>query len=132
MRNKGFTLIELVVTVAIIAILAAIAYPAYQHYVMKTRRAAAQSCLLELAQFMERFYATNLRYHQDRNGNPVALPNTQCSVDLAASYNLGFLGQTTATTFTLQAIAQGPQAADAACSPLTVDQAGSRGPSGCW
>ena len=37
--QQGFTLIELMVTVAIVGILASIAYPSYQDSVMKSRRA---------------------------------------------------------------------------------------------
>jgi type IV pilus assembly protein PilE len=126
-HNRGFSLIELMVTVAIVAILAAVAYPAYQNHVVKTRRAAAQACLLELAQFMERYYATNLTYIG------ATLPNTACRSDLAAHYTFGFSGNPTATAFTLQATAQGTQATrDAACSPLTVTVTGARGPNGCW
>ena len=49
MRNaeKGFTLIELMITVAIVAILAAIAYPSYTEYVMRSRRVEGQNLLNE-------------------------------------------------------------------------------------
>lgn len=44
-RQRGFTLMELMITVAVIGILSAIAYPAYQDYVRKSRRVDAKKCL---------------------------------------------------------------------------------------
>src|ERR1700692_3674911 len=61
-RRKGFTLVELVVTMVIAAILAAIAIPAYSNYVRKARRADAKSALLDLASLEERFYSTQNIY----------------------------------------------------------------------
>lgn len=127
MKNRGFTLIELMVTVAIVAILAAIAYPSYQSHVVKTRRKAAEACLLELAQFMERYYTTNMSYAS------ASLPSTQCRTELASYYTFDFVGTPNETTFTLAATAAGVQAAkDAACTPLKVTHTGSKTPSNCW
>ncbi|MEW6445753.1 MAG: type IV pilin protein [Pseudomonadota bacterium] len=134
-RSKGFTLIELMIAVAIVGILAAIAYPSYQDSVRKSRRATAEGCLLELAQWMERYYTTNLRYDQSAAGVAVALPATACRNDLAEYYAFS-LNAVTATTYSLQAAPQGPQSADR-CGTLGVNQTGVRSSSGdnvdvCW
>ena len=131
-RNGGFTLIELMIVVAIIAVLAAIAYPSYQNHVIKTRRAAAAACAMEGAQFMERFYTTNLNYAQDLGGDAVALP--ACSGDVAGAYVVGFAaGEPTATTFVIQAVPQGRQARDS-CGTMSMNQTGRRLSDGddCW
>jgi type IV pilus assembly protein PilE len=65
---RGFTLIELMITVAIVGILAAIAYPSYVEYVAKGRRSQATSDLLAAQQWMERFYTENNRYDQNPAG----------------------------------------------------------------
>ena len=54
-RRRGFTLIELMITVAIVGILAAIAYPAYQDSVRKGKRAEGRTALIDFAQQQERY-----------------------------------------------------------------------------
>ena len=49
-RPRGFTLIELMITVAVVAILAAIAFPSYATYVKKSRRGDAEATLMDIAQ----------------------------------------------------------------------------------
>jgi type IV pilus assembly protein PilE len=61
-RLQGFTLIELMVTVAIVAILAAIAIPNYQQYVVRSNRAAAQSAMMDLANRQQQFLLANRAY----------------------------------------------------------------------
>ena len=61
-RNKGFTLIELMIVVAVIAVIAAIAYPSYQQYVKKTKRTEVQSYLMELSHKTASFKLVNRNY----------------------------------------------------------------------
>jgi type IV pilus assembly protein PilE len=134
-KQAGFTLIELMIVVGIVGILVAIAYPAYQDQIRKTKRADAEAGLTELAQFMERFYTSNGRY-VDGGGAPPALPFTQTPKDEnAKAYNLS-LSAVNATSFTLQAVPIGAQAADS-CGTLTLTNTGQKGASGgavstCW
>ena len=61
-KQKGFTLIELVVTMLIASILAAIAIPSYSNYVRKSHRTDAKNALLDLASLEERYMSTNNAY----------------------------------------------------------------------
>lgn len=60
--NNGFTLIELMVTVAIVGILAAVAYPSYQDSIIKTKRAEGRVALMQIMQQQERYYTQNNTY----------------------------------------------------------------------
>jgi type IV pilus assembly protein PilE len=137
----GFTLIELMITVAIVAILAAIAYPSYQNHVTKTRRAAAAACAMEAAQYMERFYTTNMSYANAKGvgGAAVALPQTQCATDLVDHYTVK-LSAVAVASYTIAAEPEGGQKArDTKCAILSIDQTGKKSVSGtstvvkdCW
>jgi type IV pilus assembly protein PilE len=128
-RQRGFTLIELLVVIVIAGVLARIAYGSYSTSVAKGRRNAAQGCLMEQAQYMERVFTTNLSYASG------ALPaaSQQCQSALAAQYTFS-IPSPTASAFSVRASAIGTQATtDAACNVMTVDQTGTRAPAAnCW
>ncbi len=72
--NHGFTLIELMVTVAILGILVSIAYPSYRDAVLKGRRAEARTAIAELMQQQERYMTQNNTYYAFTNTNGVPDP----------------------------------------------------------
>ena len=138
------------IVVAIIGILAAIAYPSYIEHVVKTKRSAASACLSEQANYMERFYTTNLRYDlYDADGdgavndqNPLAAATMQldCMTNSQTGQDYSYrINNLTRSTYTLQAVPQGAQATrDTLCATLTLDETGTRGVTGtgtvneCW
>jgi type IV pilus assembly protein PilE len=62
MKKNGFTLVELMITVAVVAILAMIAVPAYNQYVRRANRTDATKTLMLDAQALERCYSQTFAY----------------------------------------------------------------------
>lgn len=141
LHRNGFTLIELMVTVAIVGILAGIAYPSYQDSVMKSRRADAKGALLGFANAMERHFTQNNTYlgagtTGGNTGTPTIFSTTSPVGGGTPYYNLT-LNVATANTYTLNAAPTGVQANDK-CGTLSLTQTGVRGVStsvavtDCW
>jgi type IV pilus assembly protein PilE len=139
-RQRGLTLIELMVVVAVVAILAAVAYPLYTEQTRKARRTEGRGALLELAQAQERFYTVNGRYSND----PVALGVAAAEdvTDGAYPTDTGYYsisiagaggGAFDGTGFELTATPAGSQAADV-CTSMTIDHLGVKDGAGekCW
>ncbi len=78
-QSRGFTLIELMITVAIIGILASIAYPAYNDSILKGRRAEGRTALTELMQQQERYATQRNTYLAFSNSAGTTSPATASS-----------------------------------------------------
>ncbi len=139
-KQKAFTLIELMITVAIVGILAGIAYPSYQDSVMKSRRADVKGVLLSLANAMERHFTETNSYE----GAAVAAANTgspgiyTIPDETATYYTVTIINPTTANSYTLSAAPIGAQINDI-CDTLTLTHTGVKAVTGigvnaddCW
>lgn len=142
-RQRGFTLIELMIVVVVVAILAAIAFPAYRDYVIRSNRATAKSMLTQVADRQEQFYVANKRYSitlvalgypsdpffVGRNGGATAAGGN-------AIYTVS-LENTGITTFTVAADVANQQAEDTRCTRFMLAHTGQRTATGtaaadCW
>jgi type IV pilus assembly protein PilE len=129
LHSRGFTLIELMITVAVIGILAAIAYPSYQGQIRKSQRADAQSTLMSMAGKQQQFLLDTRSYADTLAGLNFSVPTS-----VTKNYNVTIAATNSATapaTFTITATPTGGQAADT-CAVLTLDQAGTKTPNTCW
>ena len=128
-RIKGFTLVELLITVAIVAILASVAFPAYTDFVARSNRTEGQRELLRIANLQEQYYVDNRAYTSDMNNlglgaDPYITENGYYSI-AATLANGGFV---------LTATALSPQSTnDSGCPELSVTETGKKSPATtCW
>ncbi len=117
---NGFTLIELMITVAIVGILGAIAYPSFVEYIRKSRRAEGIAALSQIQQAQERWRGQSPTYAANAvlstawpGGLGITTPTA------SGDYALAISGET-ATGYTATATATGRQAADGTCTALSV------------
>jgi len=127
-KRGGFTLIELMITVAVIAILAAIALPSYTQYVIRSKRSAAQAQMMDIANRQQQFLIANRSYANKAalTASGYALPSevaSNYSYDVTLSPPSGVPG------FTLTFTPLGTQQSD---GTLTLNSEGVKTPAGKW
>jgi type IV pilus assembly protein PilE len=133
-KQKGFSLIELMVVVTIIGILSSIALPAYQDYVIRGKIPDATSGLSAKRIQMEQYFQDNRGYQNSDTGT------FPCANDAATSqyFNFSCTAAPTQTTYTLQAVGKGSMTGftytvnQNNVKTTTITKAGWTGNNSCW
>ena len=142
-KDQGFTLIELMITVAILGILSAITVPSYMAYVQKSKRTDAKVELLKIAQLQESYYVQNLSYAKQLNGTSASgglsmsaatltTENGYYSVTMSATDSGGgtCAGNNTdpCVSYAIKAVPKstGGQASDSSCQEFLITNTGAR------
>jgi len=125
---KGFTLIELMITVVIIGILTMIAIPQYGQYVIRGNRSAAEAFMMDVANREKQYLLDARSYAPDL----LTLSMTE-PPNVSKYYTVTISAPAAATppTFTITAtpVTGSKQVSDGA---LTLDDLGNKNPTGKW
>ncbi len=126
--NQGFTLIELMITVAIIGILTAIALPNYLQYVIRGNRVAAESQMMDIANREQQFLLADRAYADTAalTASGYALP-----AEVSAKYTYKVEPDNTKTppTYLITFTPTGSQTTDGV---ITLDSTGAKAPPDKW
>jgi len=143
-RQKGVTLLEMMVVLVILGIVITYAYPSYGQFTVRTKRNAGTSMLLQIADRQEQYFMNNKQYSGTLAGlgfaaDPFMITDdgTFCAAGDADRLYSFALSNATATTYTVTATPQLRQAEkDMACANLTLTHTGLKGNSAgdtkCW
>jgi type IV pilus assembly protein PilE len=132
--SQGFTLIEMLITIAIIGILAAIVVPSYNSQTMKSRRTDAKIALAEAVKNLERCYVT---YNQYNDANCATYPANGANMVVSSEGHYKIVATTLNNsdyTITAQPLASSPQINDTHCKNFTINSQGQKTAtnSDCW
>lgn len=121
-RQKGVTLIELMIVVAIIGIIAAVGYPSYRNYTLDAKRSDAYTALTRLASQQERYYADNNEYATKATELGYASDTPDSN---EGNWSLSVAAPNKETAFTVTATAGGAKShKDDDCKTLTLASTG--------
>lgn len=136
-HQRGFTLIELMITVAVVAILAAIALPSYQNFIIRGNRSAAEQFMLDVATREQQLLLDSRKYVAvSSTANFASAPPTGISLAVPTTttgkYDFKVINvdnSASPPTFQVYATAIGSQSSD---GDLTLDQSGTKLPASKW
>jgi type IV pilus assembly protein PilE len=140
-NQRGFTLIELMITVAIVAILASVAYPSYTHHLARAKRVAAEGLMQNVASKQEQYMLNARSYHPTVSGSSTDLSplGVVVSSEVSANYTVTVVSDNAATppNFYVEAVPNVRQASnDSRCGTLrltsTAAKTASGGGADCW
>lgn len=133
-RVRGFTLLEVMIVCVIVGILAAIVLPSYQNQLRKSRRASAESHLMDIASRQQQYLLDNRKYAADLASLGMTTPGEVSSYYTINACDTGLTCSVSGTppTFTVTATPIGSQALDLDGQKLTVDNSGAKTPTTGW
>ena len=127
---KGFTLVEVMITVAILGIITAIALPSYQESVKKSKRVEMQSQMVDIASKLQRYKIANFTFNEPGTTTAITLSYVQIPTVYPtagqALYNVQ-LANVTSGTWELEAVPKTGTAV-ATDGTLRMNSKGER----CW
>lgn len=126
-RQRGVTLMELMVVVTIISVLAAIAYPGYRAQVRRSNRTEARVALEQTAGALEKCYTRYMAYNDLANCPAANQFDDEGGYDTPQGLYRITAPILTDAQFTVTATAQNGQLDDTDCRTLTLGETSARG-----
>mgnify|MGYP000073526426 CR=1 FL=1 len=141
---RGFTLIEMMITISIVGLLFAVAVPSYNQSKRKTRRSDAVAAVLAIQVAQENFRGSCPYYAQGIGNSNTCGASASASIVKGGTtsdqghYTMSIApNSATGNAYQIVATATGDQASDTGCTTLTItfsatNPKGLKAPTDCW